>query len=201
METLELQRRHDLTLAEVEGMRERRGGHFTAQRGLWVPNGIGSRRNLVHEFTHEPTKHHNLVVNEGLDHVLDVELNALAALTVWYLSGWTNSGQTPGTGDDYAVTTVTEITTTNVDEAIRQTYNANAAASQSLDNVGAVAQYTGDEGFNFEGAMLMAGNSAFGDTTDNAVHILFCLSQLAPVIAIVLDATIDLTYTIDSSDT
>ncbi len=200
METLELQRRHDLTLAEVEGMRERRGGHFTAQRGLWVPNGIGSRRKLVHELTHEATAHRNIVTNEGLNHILDVELNALAALTTWFLSGWTNSGQTPAATDDYAATTVTEITTSNVDEAIRQTYNANAASSQSLDNVGAVAQYTGDEGFNFEGAMLMAGSSAFGDTTDDAVHILFCLSQLSPVIAMVLDSTIDITYTIASSD-
>ena len=201
METLELQRRHDLTLAEVEAMRERRGGHFTAQRGLWVPNGLGSRRKLVHEFTHEPTRHRNIVVNEGLDHILSVELNALAALATWFLSGWTNSGQTPAATDDYAATTVTELTTSNVAEAVRETFQANAASSQSLDNVGAVAQYTGDQAFSFEGAMLMAGSSAFGETTNDAVHILFCLAQLSPVIAIVLNATIDLTYTIDSSDT
>ncbi len=199
METVELQRRHDRTLGEVEALREKWGGHFTTQRGLWVPQRPG--RPPVHEHTHQPQRHRNLIVNEGLDHVLNVELNALAALTVWYLTGWTNSGQTPAASDDYAATTVTELTTTNVAESVRETFNANAASSQSLDNVaGPVAQYTADESFNFEGAMLMAGSSTFGETTNDAVHILFCSSALSPIVAMVTLATIDITYTIASSD-
>ncbi len=199
METVELQRKFDLTAQEVEARRRRWSGFFTSQLGLWVPQGPG--KPLVHEHTHLPAKHRNLIVNEGLDHVLNVELNALAALAVWYLSGWTNASQTPGATDDYAATTVTELTTTNVAESVRETFNANVASSQSLDNVaGPVAQYTADEAFNFEGAMLMAGSSTFGETTNDAVHILFCLSQLSPVVAMVTLATIDITYTIASSD-
>ncbi len=193
-----LQRKWDMTLLEVENRREKESGYFTVQRGLWVPNKHGR---LLHEYTDLPRNSHNLIVNEGLDHVLNVELNALAALAVWYLSGWTNASQTPGATDDYAATTVTEVTTTNVAESVRETFNANVASSQSLDNVaGPVAQYTADEAFNFEGAMLMAGSSTFGETTNDAVHILFCLSQLSPVVALVTLATIDITYTIASSD-
>ncbi len=200
METVELQRRHDLTLAEVEAMRERRGGHFTAQRGLWVPNGIGSRRKLVHEFTHRPTKHRNIIVNEGLNHLLDVELNALAALTTWFLTGFTDA-ITPLATHDYAADGVTELTTTDVAEAVRETFNANAASSQSLDNVaGPVAQYTADQAFTFEGAMLKAGSSTFTDVTDDAVHILFSSAALSPTVSMVTLATIDLTYTFTSSD-
>jgi len=187
-----------MTLGEVEARREKESGFFTVQRGLWVPRRDGR---LLHEHTHEARKHHNLIVNEGLDHVLDVELNALAALTDWRLTGWTNSGQTPATSDDYAATTVTEVTTTNVAESIREAFNANPASSQSLDNVaGPVAQYTADEAFNFEGAMLMSGSTTFGETTNDAVHILFCMSVLTPVVALVTLATIDITYTIASSD-
>ncbi len=206
MLTEELQRRHDLTLREVEEKRRRYGGHFTAQRGLWVPYGIEGRQRVVggvphgHEFTHEPTKHRNIVVNEGLDHVLNVELNALAALTTWFLTGFTDA-ITPLATHDYAVDGVTELTTTDVAEAIRETFNANPASSQSLDNAaGPVAQYTADQAFSFEGAMLKAGSSTFTDVVDDAVHILFCSSVLAPVVAMVTLATIDLTYTIASSD-
>ncbi len=200
MLTVELQRRHDLTLAEVEAKRERWGGHFTAQRGLWVPRGIGSRRKLIHEFTHAPTKHPNIVVNEGLDHLLNVELNALAALTVWYLTGFTDA-ITPLASHDYAADGVTELTTTDVAESVRETFNANVASSQSLDNAaGPVAQYTADQAFSFEGAMLKAGSSAFTDATNDAVHILFCSAALSPVVAMVTLATIDLTYTLTSAD-
>ena len=198
METVELQRRHDLTLIEVEQKRERWGGHFTAQRGLWVPRHDGK---LIHELTHEPTKSRNIVTNEGLNHILDVELNALAALTTWFLCGFVDN-VTPLAAHDYAVDAVDELDTADVAEAVRETFNANPASSQSLDNVaGPVAQYTADQAFTFFGAMLKAGSSSFTDTTDDAVHILFCSALLSPSISMVTLATIDLTYQIDSSDT
>ena len=201
METLELQRRHDLTLEEVDRKRERWGGHFTVQRGLWVPNGTGSRRKLIHELTHEPTRHRNIVTNEGLDHILNVELNALAALATWYLTGFVDN-VTPLATHDYAVDGVDELDTADVAEAVRETFNANPASSQSLDNAaGPVAQYTADQAFTFFGAMLKAGSSSFTDITDDAVHILFCLALLSPSISMVTLATVDLTYTIASSDT
>ena len=201
METSELQKKHDLTLDEVGRMCQRWGGHFTVQRGLWVPNGIGSRRKLIHEITHEPTRHPNIVTNEGLDHILDVELNALAALATWYLTGFVDN-VTPLATHDYAVPGTDELDTADVAESVRETFNANPASSQALDNVaGPVAQYTADQAFTFFGAQLVAGSSAFQDVTDDAVHILFCSALLSPSIAMVTLATIDLTYTIDSSDT
>ncbi len=192
----EVQRRHDRTRGELEAMREKRGGHFTVQRGLWVPQ----RRGLIHELTHEPTTHPNIVTNEGLDHLLNVELNALAALATWLLTGFTDN-ITPLATHDYAVPGTTELTTTDVAEAVRETFNANVSSGQSLDNVaGPVAQYTADQAFTFWGAQLLAGSTAFGNVTDDAVHILFCSSLLSSSISMVTLATIDLTYTIASSD-
>lgn len=197
MKTVELQRRWDMTLREVEDRRERESGYFTVQEGLWVPNRHGE---LIHEHTHRPRNQHNLIVNEGLNHVLNVELNALSALAVWLLTGFSDN-VTPIAAHDYAVPGTTEITTTDVAEAIRETFNANAASGQSLDNVaGPVAQYTADQAFTFYGAQLVAGSTAFGDVTDDAVHILFCSSLLSPAVAMVTLATIDITYTIASSD-
>ena len=187
----------DLTLHEVEELRHRHGGYFTTQLGHMVRSRGGI---LVHEHVADPETHPNIIPNEGLDHVLDVQLNALAALTVWYLTGFTDN-ITPLSSHDYAAPGTTELTTTDVAEAVRETFNANAASGQSLDNVGGpVAQYTADQAFTFYGAQLLAGSSAFGDVTDDAVHILWASSLLSPSISMVTLATIDLTYTFASSD-
>ena len=91
-----------------------------------------------------------------------------------------------------------ELDTADVAEAVRETYNANAASSQSMDNVaGPVAQYTADQAFTFYGASLIGGGtSAFGNTGG----ILWSASLLSPSISMVTLATIDLTYTFASSD-
>jgi hypothetical protein len=197
METLELQRKHDRTEAEVEALRERYSGTFTNTMGHMVKSkgGIWTK-----EQTSFPETSHNIVTNEGLDHVLNVQLNALTNLLVWYLTGFTDN-ITPLSSHDYAADGVTELTTTNVAEAVRETYNANAASGQSIDNVaGPVAQYIADESFTFWGAMLKAGNSAFTDATDDAVHILWSSSLLGSSKSMVALDTIDLTYTFTSAD-
>jgi len=198
MQTAELQRKHELTLLEVEALRERMGGHFTTQRGLWVPrrNRLG-KRVLLHELTHEPVRHPNIVTNEGLDNVLDAYINAATQITIWFLTGFTDN-ITPLATHTAAAPGTTELTTTDVAESVRETYNANAASGQSMDNVaGPVAQYTADQAFTFFGAQLIGGGtSAFGNTAG----VLWSSSLLSPSISMVTLATIDLTYTFVSSD-
>ena len=197
MELLELQKNHDLTEDEVERWRERFSGHFTNTMGHMVKSKHGIWTN---EQTSFPEVSQNIVTNEGLNHVLDVQLNALTNLLVWYLTGFT-ANVTPLATHDYAVDGVTELTTTNVAEAVRETYNANAASGQSIDNVGGpVAQYIADETFAFWGAMLKAGSSTFTDTTDDAVHILWSSSLLGSSKSMVALDTIDLTYTFTAAD-
>ncbi len=187
----ELKRRWGFTDREIEFHRERFSGIVGHQPGKFYRNHKGI---FLHEHTDEMAFNHNLVVNEGLNHALNVELNALAALAVWFLTGFTDA-VTPLASHDYAADGVTEITTTNVAEAVRQTYNANVSSSQSTDNVGAVATYIADNTFTMEGMMLKAGNSAFSDITDNSVHILFASTALSPTRAMVALDSLDMTYT------
>ena len=153
----------------------------------------------VHEYTGEVEREHNLVTNEGLDHVLNVQLNALAALTSWFFTGFSDNVTVLAT-HDYAVPGTTEITTSDVEEAIRETMNFNVASGQSIDNVaGPVAQYKADQTFTFYGGQIMAGSSAFGDVTDDAVHIYWAGKLFGTAKSMILDDTVDLTYTFPAS--
>ena len=200
MQTIALQRKWDLTLGEVERFRELKGGRIGAQMGKYVRthSRLLVPRRYVHEHTGEIEYTHNLVTNEGLDHVLDVELNALAALAVWYFTGFSDN-ITVLASHDYAAPGTTEITTSDVEEAVRETMNFNAASSQSIDNVGTVAQYKADQTFTFYGGQIMAGSSAFGDATDDAVHIYWAGKLFGTAKSMILDDTVDLTYTFTSS--
>lgn len=193
METLELQRKWDRTEAEIEALREKHGGYFTATMGHMVEkNGI-----WVNEQTSLPEDSPNIVTNEGLNSVLDVYLNAATQITVWYLTGFTTN-VTPLATHTAAVPGTTELTTVNVAEAVRETYNANAASGQSIDNVaGPVAQYIADASFTFWGAQLFGGGtSAFGNTGG----VLWSSSLLGSSKSMVALDTIDLTYTFTAAD-
>ena len=193
METRELQEKWDLTEGEVEDMRAKYGGFFTAQMGrMEYRNGL-----WVNEHTSLPEDSPNIVTNEGLDSVLDVYLNAATQITVWYLTGFTDN-ITPLSTHTAAVPGTTELTTANVAEAVRETYNANAASGQSIDNVaGPVAQYIADQAFTFWGAQLFGGGtSAFGNTAGT----LWSSSLLGSSKSMVALDTIDLTYTFTSAD-
>lgn len=193
METLELQRKWDCTAQEVEVMRRAFGGGFTTQMGHMVQkDGL-----WVNEHTSDLEYHRNIVTNEGLNSVLDVYLNAATQITVWYLTGFTDN-ITPLATHTAAVPGTTELTTVNVAEAVRETYNANAASGQSIDNVaGPVAQYIADASFTFWGAQLFGGGtSAFGNTAG----VLWSSSLLGSSKSMVALDTIDLTYTFTAAD-
>lgn len=189
MELIEVQRRFDITAAEVEMYREMFSGTFSVQKGRHFKRGW--------EFTEEKVRFHNILVNEGLTSILDVYFNAATQITIWYLTGFT-ANVTPLATHTAAVPGTTELTTTDVAEAVRETFNANAASGNSIDNAaGPVAQYTADQTFTFWGAQLFGGGtSAFGNTAG-----VLCASELLPS-SKAMDAldTIDLTYTFASTD-
>ncbi len=193
MHTVELQRKFDLTRQEVEAWRQRVSGHFTTQRGRMVKRG----HLFVHEHVADPEIHPNIVTNEGLNSVLDVYLNAASQITVWYLTTFTDN-ITPLATHTASVPGTTEITTANVAESVRETYNANAAASESIDNVaGPVAQYIADNTHTQYGAQLFGGGtSAFGNTAG----VLWASSLFGAAKAMVALDTIDITYTFTAAD-
>lgn len=119
----------------------------------------------------------NLIVNEGLDHFLDVVLSAATQDTTWFV-GLTQGTPTFAAGDDLS-THGGWVEDTNYDEANRQAFTDGGVSSQSLDNSGSPAVFTCSAdsttwgggflaGVNSGTAGLLLGGSAF-DGGDKAV--------------------------------
>lgn len=81
----------------------------------------------------------NLVVNEGLNSILDVCFHASTQITTWYI-GLKNTG-TPAAGDTLA-SHATWTENSNYDEAARQEFVEAAASGQSITNSANVASFT-----------------------------------------------------------
>lgn len=115
---------------------------------------------------------HNIVVNQGLDHILDVVLSAGTQITSWFI-GLTDGTPTPAAADtmDGGHAGWTEVTA--YDEATRQAFTDGGVSSQSIDNVGNEAVFTiSANGTTVGGAFLVSsstkGSSAGGQTLYSA---------------------------------
>lgn len=107
-------------------------------------------------------KYHNIVVNQGLDHLLDATLAAQTQITSWYV-GLKGSG-TPAAAD-IPSSHVTWSEDTTYSESVRQTWTPNgAASSQSVTNSSARATFSINGTTTIYGAFLIS-NSTKGGTT------------------------------------
>lgn len=131
----------------------------------------------------------NLVVNEGLDHILGVQFNAVTQVTTWYV-GLKGAG-TPAVGDTLASHgTWTELTDYTGD---RQEFVEGAASGQSISNSGNAAV------FPITGAMTVAGAFLASVNTGSA-GILFCAADFSSPRSVDNGDTLNVTYTIDAAD-
>lgn len=104
---------------------------------------------------------HNLVVNEGLDDVLDVYFKSGTQSATWYLAIF-SSDSTPAAGWTYATPVCTEFT--NYDETTREEWVEGSISSQSLDNSATPAEFTCTSGTNTIYGAFMVNVSTKGDT-------------------------------------
>ncbi len=105
----------------------------------------------------------NIVVNEGLDHLLDVTLSGATQITTWYL------GLTDGTptvaGADTMSSHAGWVEVTAYDEANRVTWSDGGVSSQSVDNSASQARFTiSANGTVIGGAFLVSNNTKGGST-------------------------------------
>jgi hypothetical protein len=105
----------------------------------------------------------NLIVNAGLDHLLDVALSAGTQITTWYI------GLTDGTPTVAAADTMsshagwTEVTA--YDEAARQTWTDGGVSSQSVSNSASPATFTISTDGTTVGGLFLTSVSTKGGTT------------------------------------
>jgi len=141
---------------------------------------------------------HNLVTNEGLDHILAVILHGSTQITTWYVEPFEDD-HTVAAGDTYAVPGYTPCTA--YDEATRQAYNEAAASSQSITNSANKATITISATKTIYGAALVGGGSAATTKGDAAGGgTLLCAAQFSASRSVVDDDTLEITYTISAAD-
>lgn len=117
----------------------------------------------------------NLVLNAGLDHLLDVTFHGTTAISPWYIGLYSNT-YTPDAGDTSADLGVsyTQITT-QYDEATRPEYEEAAAAAQVTTNTLNRAVFTFNTGVNVAGAFLISDN-----VKTNATGMMIAASAHSP---------------------
>lgn len=105
---------------------------------------------------------HNLVVNEGLNHVLDILfVSATAQIDPWYI------GLTDGTPTVAAADTLAShagwVEVTNYDEAARQTY-VDVRTNQQVSNTASPGAFTMSGAATVGGAFIASNNTKGGTT-------------------------------------
>ena len=104
----------------------------------------------------------NMVVNEGLDYILDVAFSGGTPITTWYvgINKIAYTVQATSSAATYAGSGVAdEVSTSEVDETIRETWDQQEVSSQSITNSGGtLASYTASGALNVNGAFLISAN-------------------------------------------
>jgi len=113
--------------------------------------------NILREDTFD-----NLVVNEGLDHLLDVTLSAATQTTSWFL-GLTDSAPTTDATDTMGSHSGwTEVTA--YDEAARPGWSDGGVSGQSVDNSGSPATFTINADSTTIGGAFLSSDDTVGGT-------------------------------------
>lgn len=135
----------------------------------------------------------NIVVNEGLNALLDIMFHGSTQITTWYI-GVFEANYTPVSSVTAATITSASTESTAYDEATRVAYNEAAASGQSITNSANKATFTFNATKTIYGAFLVS-TSAKSATTGT----LFSAAAFASAKSVVDDDQLLLTYTFTAS--
>lgn len=135
----------------------------------------------------------NLVVNEGLDHVLDVHFHGATQVATWYV-GIFEGNYTPVAGVTAATITSASTECTAYDEATRVEYNEAAPSGQAITNSANKATFTFNATKTIYGAFLVSA-SAKSSTSGK----LFSAARFSSSKSVVDDDQLLVTYTLTAS--
>lgn len=136
---------------------------------------------------------HNIVVNEGLNHILDVEFHGATQISTWYI-GVFEGNYTPVATVTAATITAASTECTAYDETTRVAYDEAAASSQSITNSASKATFTFNATKTIYGAFLVSA-SAKSATSGT----LFSAARFSSSKAVVDDDQLLVTYTLSAS--
>ena len=105
----------------------------------------------------------NIVVNQGLNHILDVVFHNVTQVATWYIAIF-KGNYTPVATDTAANIASNSTEATEYTETTRQEYIEAAAASQSITNTANKAKFTINATVTIYGAFLVSTNTKSGTT-------------------------------------
>lgn len=171
------------------------------ETGIFLP---ASKIKMGGVFTHDvnglDVQHDgNIVVDEGLTHVLDVALSNATQTATWYLTAFKNN-YTPVAGDTAALffgagVASELVATTDVDEAVRETWVEAGVAAKAITNAASPAQYTAAAGLTLYGAAVVSTNTIGGTG-----GVLLAAAKFATSRVLVTTDVLNITYSFTIAD-
>lgn len=158
-------------------------------RGIW-----GSAVYREGKITQPWQFDENIVVNQGLNHILATEFNAGTPVTTWYIAPF-EGNYTPVATDTAANITANSTESTAYTQANRVEWIEAAPASQSITNSASVAVFSINATKTIYGAFLVSTNTKSGTT-----GFLFAASRFAAARSVVNLDVINVTYTLTAAD-
>ena len=153
------------------------GGFFTIEH---VRNG-----NVIDTWEEK-----NLVVNEGLDHILDTVLHNSTQAATWYV-GIFEGNYTPVAADLAADIAASATESTAYDETTRPEWVEAAASAQSITNSASKATFTINDTKTIYGAFLISDSAKSG-----VAGALFAASKFSVARSVVNEDQLLVTYTV-----
>jgi hypothetical protein len=142
----------------------------------------------------EVIRDHNLLVNEGLDHILNTVLNAGVQVTAWHV-GIFKGNYTPVAGDTAANIATNSTEATEYDETDRVAYDEATSTAQSITNSANRATFTMNASVTIYGAFLVSLATKSGTTGTLLSAARFSASR-----ALVATDELLVTYTVNAAD-
>ena len=144
---------------------------------------------------------HNLVVDEGLNDILDVYFKDGDKKSLWYVCIF-NNDYTVLAANDYGAKGFTE--STAYTEGTRPAWTGSAVSGKSTDNSASKATFTMDAPETIYGAALVGGTDAAtkNNSTDPGTPIpnkMYCSAQFSASKSVVTDDVLKVTVTLTSS--
>lgn len=139
----------------------------------------------------------NLVVNEGLDYILDAALSGGSQTTTFYIGIYKNN-YTPIASNvmaTFAGSGVANEISAEIDESVRQTWTDAGVSSRSVTNSASPAVFTANATVAVYGAFLST-NNTLGGTTGKLV----AATKFASVRNLLDTDTLNVTYTFTIAD-
>lgn len=164
------------------------GGILMPQQSLQV-GGIFTGQHIRDGQVIDEWQDHNLVVNQGLNALLDIMFHGSTQVNPWYL-GLFEANYTPVATVTAATIASAATECTAYDEATRQEYNEAAASAQSTTNSANKATFTFNATKTIYGAFLASDSTKSGTS-----GTLFSAAKFASPKSVVATDQLLLTYT------